>query len=102
MNHPSARLSLYCSLLAIFTLPAAAQRPEGGPPGGSGRGFMRGSPLMAALDTDKDGSLSADEMKNAETALKTLDKDGDGKLSPEELRPPGREGEGGRGGNPVA
>jgi Ca2+-binding EF-hand superfamily protein len=43
---------------------------------------------MHALDTDKDGELSAEEIANAPAALKTLDKDGDGKLNREELRPP--------------
>ena len=54
-------------------------------------------PLLAALDTDQDGEISAKEIDNAVTALKTLDKDGDGKISNEELRPPmppRREGEG--------
>lgn len=54
-------------------------------------------PLLAALDTDKDGEISSKEIDNAVTALKTLDKDGDGKISKEELRPPmppRREGEG--------
>ena len=44
-------------------------------------------PLMAALDADKDGELSAAEIKNVAKALKKLDKDGNGKLSREELRP---------------
>jgi collagen type III alpha len=49
---------------------------------------------MVALDTNKDGEISADEIKNASKSLKTLDKNGDGKLSAAELRPmfPGREG----------
>jgi Ca2+-binding EF-hand superfamily protein len=42
---------------------------------------------MVALDTDKDGEISAKEIENASKSLKTLDKNGDGKLSPDELRP---------------
>jgi collagen type III alpha len=42
---------------------------------------------MVALDTDEDGELSPDEIKNAVTALKELDKNDDGKLSGDELRP---------------
>jgi len=45
------------------------------------------SPLMMALDADKDGILSASEIENASKALAKLDKNGDGVLSPEELRP---------------
>ncbi len=45
------------------------------------------SPLVGALDADKDGTISADEIKNAAAALKKLDKNKDGKLSREELRP---------------
>jgi hypothetical protein len=44
--------------------------------------------LMRALDADKDGALSAEEIANASAALLTLDQDGDGALSNEELRPP--------------
>jgi len=57
-------------------------------------------PLMAALDADRDGELSAEEIANAAEALKTLDADGDGRLSREELRPrfPGPGGPGGFGG----
>lgn len=42
-------------------------------------------PVMAALDTDKDGVLSASELSNAAAALATLDKNGDGILTPEEF-----------------
>lgn len=68
-----------------------AERPlrrEGPPagPGGARGSIMRGGPLMQALDTDKDGELSAAEIAAAPTALKTLDKNSDGKLSADELR----------------
>jgi hypothetical protein len=43
---------------------------------------------MMALDADKDGTLSAEEIAKAPEALKTLDKNGDGKLAREELGPP--------------
>ncbi|MEK6398757.1 MAG: EF-hand domain-containing protein [Terriglobus sp.] len=43
-------------------------------------------PVMIALDADKDGELSAEEIANAPVALKSLDKDGDGALSAGELR----------------
>lgn len=54
-------------------------RQPGGPP--------RVQPLMVALDSNKDGELSAEEIANAPTSLKTLDKNKDGKLTPDELRP---------------
>lgn len=70
----------------------------GGGFGGRGGGFGGPSPIMAALDADKDGTLSSSEIANAAAALKKLDKDGDGKISGEEMRP-ARGGErGGRGG----
>jgi Ca2+-binding EF-hand superfamily protein len=56
---------------------------------------------MTALDVDKDGQLSAKEIKNASAALLKLDKNEDGKLTPDELRPqfagPGGPGHGGPG-----
>ena len=55
-------------------------------------GPMMIPPVMAALDADKDGSLSAAEIENAAKALLSLDKDGDGILSVEELRPKMPEG----------
>ena len=82
-----------------ITKMAAAQAPAGGierrgqregrgpgGPGGPG-GFMRNDPLMEALDADHDGSLSAEEIKNAPAALMNLDKNGDGKLTEDEVRP---------------
>ena len=57
--------------------------------------MMRMFPIMAALDADEDGEISAAEIDNAVAALKSLDKDSDGKLSADELRP--EFGRGGRG-----
>lgn len=44
-------------------------------------------PVLRALDTDRDGVLSAAEISGSAAALQTLDKNGDGVLSPDELRP---------------
>lgn len=55
--------------------------------------MMRMNPLMQALDTNKDGELSAEEIAGASAALNKLDKNGDGKLSTDEIRPAFREGE---------
>ncbi len=57
-----------------------AGRPGGPPPFGF-------NPIIAALDANRDGELSADEIENAAAALKKLDKNGDGKITREELRP---------------
>lgn len=97
--------TLLALALAGATLTAIAQnedrpQPPGGPGGPGGRPRMV-SPLMEALDTNQDGILDADEIKNAATALLKLDKNGDGKLTQEELRParpPGGRGPGGPGG----
>lgn len=68
---------------------------RGGPEGGRGgpRGemnFIRMDPILAAVDTDGDGVLSAEEIRNAAVAVRKLDKDGDGKVSREEAMPAGR------------
>lgn len=52
------------------------------------------SPLVAALDTDRDHTLSSAEIEAATAALKTLDRNGDGQLTREELAPPRRPREG--------
>ena len=46
-------------------------------------------PLIMALDANRDGEISAEEIENAAAALKKLDKNGDGKLTRAELRPAG-------------
>lgn len=46
------------------------------------------NPLIIALDADKDGVLSAQEITNASVTLLTLDENGDGQLTRDELRPP--------------
>jgi len=62
--------------------------PPPGAPGMPGPGmFGGGSPVMAALDADRDGELSADEINKAADALKKLDRDGDGKLGRNEIGP---------------
>src|SRR5690606_22917322 len=50
-------------------------------------GMLRMMPLFAALDTDRDGTISSAEIENAAAALRKLDKNNDGKLEPHELRP---------------
>ena len=47
------------------------------------------NPLMAALDPDGDGTVSASEIGAAARSLRSLDADGDGGLGMNELRPPG-------------
>lgn len=98
------RINLAIAVLAVASIgtmvsaqaPAGGQgeRPrEGGPggPGGERRGgpggFLRRIPVMMALDQNKDGELTADEIAKASTSLLTLDKNKDGKLGEDELRP---------------
>jgi Ca2+-binding EF-hand superfamily protein len=79
-----------------------ANRPAG--PGdrrdGPQFGQFRMPPLavVEALDSDKDGKLSADEVKAAPESLRKLDKNGDGKLNTEEIGWPPQRGGFGRGG----
>ncbi len=73
------RFFLVPALLAAVGLGIAIAQP---PAGAGGR-----PPLIEALDADGDGTISADELKNATAALSALDKNQDGALSPEEYRP---------------
>jgi hypothetical protein len=57
---------------------------DGAPPHGKNP-----PPVIAALDADKDGTISAEELEVAHESLKQLDKNGDGELSPEEIHPHG-------------
>ncbi len=54
---------------------------------GGGRGPGQFDLAFNALDTDRDGEISADEIKNAGTSLKTLDKNGDGQITDDEVTP---------------
>lgn len=63
--------------------PGEPGMPGMGPPGGG---------LIAALDKDRNGELSAEEINSAGDALKKLDRDGDGKLTQREFMPPRPEG----------
>jgi Ca2+-binding EF-hand superfamily protein len=49
--------------------------------------FMHFNPVLAALDADHNGEISASEIQNAPAALKALDKNGDGKLTQDEVLP---------------
>ena len=45
-------------------------------------------PLMAAMDQNRDGKLSTDEISHAPESLAKLDRNEDGELTPRELHPP--------------
>ena len=76
------------------TRPGENGRGQGG---FSGRGgFRPPNPIMEAIDKNKDGALTADELKNASKALAALDKNKDGKIDQEEMRPQFDRGQGGR------
>jgi hypothetical protein len=49
--------------------------------------FMRSHPVLAALDTDHDGEISAAEIMNSSRSLRKLDANGDGFLTPDEVMP---------------
>jgi Ca2+-binding EF-hand superfamily protein len=51
------------------------------------RRFMSYHPLLAALDADHDGEISAWEIDHAARSLKKLDRDHDGYLTADELIP---------------
>jgi len=98
-NRKSSRfLLLAVTLGASLPLSVMAQDqgggPQGGPPMGPPPGQRPPPPVIAALDTNKDGVISASEIANASDALKSLDKNGDGQLTQDELRPPPRNGQG--------
>ena len=62
------------------------ERGERGPQRGE-RGPRQMNPLLQALDADKDGVISAEEIAKAREALLTLDANEDGQLTREEYAP---------------
>ena len=96
------RMIRLTAVALIFTVAFTMQAQPSGA-GGRGPGGMI-IPVMAALDEDKDGVISASEIQNAEKSLTALDKNGDGKIDNNELRPSfgrpgGRSSSKGRGGS---
>jgi Ca2+-binding EF-hand superfamily protein len=84
------------TVIAIGITAGLAAQERGGREGG----FARPNLLWTALDTDHDGTISAEEIANSPAALRALDKNHDGNLTLEETRPamPGGRGFEGRGG----
>lgn len=82
MTHISG-LVLLATGLALAQDPPSDQTPRSRPT----------PPILAALDADGDGTISAAELASASTALRKLDKNGDGQLTPEEYRPPRPDGQ---------
>ena len=54
-------------------------RPDGPP---------RLPPFMEPFDTNRDGEISAEEIKNAAAVLRKLDRNRDGQITADELPPP--------------
>ncbi|MFO1497290.1 MAG: EF-hand domain-containing protein [Verrucomicrobiota bacterium] len=77
--------------LALASFQVIAQGPDAPPPprpgGAEGPGRRMPSPLIQALDANRDGTIDAAELANAPTALAALDGNKDGKLTAEEYEP---------------
>ena len=78
----------------IHTMAAAQAAPTGGPEGRGeregGRGemnFIRMDPILAAVDANGDGVISAEELRGSAAAIRKLDKNGDGQISRDEAMP---------------
>jgi hypothetical protein len=101
-----ATISL-CAASVLQAQDRQSPQPQGREPADDGPQQFRGGPpgfaLLEALDKDRDGKMSADELKSAAGSLKALDRNSDGKLDAQEIGwPPqfgpfGRRGGRGRG-----
>jgi Ca2+-binding EF-hand superfamily protein len=60
---------------------------HGGPHGPGGPHGRGGHPIARALDTDKNGEISAAEINAAPASLAALDKNADGSITADEFRP---------------
>ncbi len=67
--------------------PPTAARPTAAPTNDRFQQMMQRIPVMATLDIDGDGKLSAAELAAASQSLRKLDTNGDGDLSSNEIRP---------------
>ena len=99
-----SHVRLFCLLTFVLTPSLSLAQFAGVGAGAPAPGASKSLVLMKALDIDKDGTLSAKEIRAAVKALKTLDVNRDGKLTPEELveRPAMAPGAGAAGGAIVA
>jgi len=89
--------------LTVMAQPPGGRGGQGGPGGPGGQqGGPPSSPVLEALDTDRDHEISAREIAGAAAALKKLDRNRDGKLTHDEIHPggPGHGGQVGHGGGP--
>lgn len=97
-----AALSLTATM-AVAQPPGDGERPRGGfgdrRGGDRPEGEREAPPMVKALDTNADGKITAEELKNATKALMALDGNGDGVLTEEEYGRP-RGPRGGFGGGP--
>ncbi|MEO1993781.1 MAG: hypothetical protein ABGZ17_00720 [Planctomycetaceae bacterium] len=73
-----------CGMCVGGTVAQDQERPERRPAQRFGGGFMS-TPLMRALDANRDGRISPEEIQRATPALRALDRDRDGALSFEEM-----------------
>jgi len=74
--------------LRKLTADQAAAPPAPPVPRGPGRGGFGGLDLAStALDADRNGEISGEEMTNAATTLKVLDKNNDGSITEDEVQP---------------
>jgi hypothetical protein len=79
-----ALAALSASTLVAQPSPNGEQPPPPPPPGE----HRPPPPVIAVIDANHDGVISADEIANASEALKQLDKNQDGQLTRDEMRPP--------------
>jgi hypothetical protein len=92
----SQRIVFAIGLFVASGLAFAWAKPQDTPrPTRAGNAPPRPGPkFIAALDTDRDGEISAEEIANAAESLQALDANGDGKLTPDEIGRGPQEGPG--------
>jgi Ca2+-binding EF-hand superfamily protein len=86
-SHPAALLKAPAARQVASSGPQAAESQDeewDDPRAGLPAVYFRVILVLAALDSDHDGIISADEIASAPAALMGLDRNHDGKLSPEE------------------